>query len=147
MACAFSDGSVGLRIPLPLAIDQDGEWRKISVGHLWQELRQCLIIAADWSRGACNVTGPLLYTIGLGNIADTVLTLGAQERLHAHAIAVLLQPPQQRNRMRSWRTTGEWDLEQDVNDVIERELGGLARVLQARFYPALRDQIRQWSGG
>jgi hypothetical protein len=26
-------------------------------------------------------------------------------------------------------------------------LGGLARVLQARFYPALRDQIRQWSGG
>ena len=140
-ASAYSDGSVALRTE----IGSPGGPKRIDPAYLWSRFRHSLEVAARWPRDVCGVSGPLHFSVGLGNIADAVLELNKRQHFQAGVVGTLLGPPPRRNTQTLWVGSGEWEQGVDANDLIERAFESLARQLQCRFYAPLRGKIREWS--
>lgn len=133
-AMALASGDIGLRRSVTYETAAAGH-RQVDVEVVWRHFSRLLTAASTWTRGICGVAGPLHYVLALGNIPDTILVI--DERLvEAEAAPLARYVPQRLNQQPYWMTSGEWDEGQDVNDLIEPALAGLARQLQCRAFAA-----------
>lgn len=139
-ACAYDDGSVGLRRKASYQYHTlGGPPRQLELAPLWSDMRALLTAAERWCRHACRVEGPLRYQLSVGNLVDAVVTLPS---------GMIYEPtdrplfPVMPNRLPSWTAQGEWEQDETIDDLIERQLGSLARQLQCSFYRGKQAHIR-----
>jgi hypothetical protein len=104
-------------------------------------MRRHLAAAVRWPSEVCGVSGPLHYSIALGNLADIALDYDAHEHHPPNVVYDGYSPPPVRSVLPSWIEQGEWDPSESEDDLIERLVWSLARQLQARFSGTLWPQI------
>lgn len=137
-ACAFSDGSVGLRWSLsndsrsvggpPLRLDAVGTWRS---------LQQWI----TWPRTLCDYNGPLTFRLAIGNIDNMCMIVPTQ----GHSLLPDRTPIINRNPL--WRRQVQWEREESIDDVLEGMMESLARQLQVSNFrdnlPTIRSLVGQ----
>lgn len=118
--------------------------RQIGIVGLWKVLRRMLTTAERWPRNVCASGGTLLYAIALGNIAGAIPVLPPNESFR-HLTSLDRIPPTHVNRREAWWARGEWQLGEEVDDLIQRDLLLLARQLQCSWWEEMADEVRHWS--
>jgi len=139
-ACAYDDGSVGVRRGASYQYYMlGGPPRRLELASLWSDLRALLTEMERWCRQVCLVEGPLRYQLSVGNLVDAVVALPSGVIYESPDRPLFPVMP---NKVPYWTVRGEWEQDETVDDLIERQLGSLARLLQCPFYRSKQAVIR-----
>lgn len=128
-ACAYADGTIGLRALLHLGPPAP---QHLPLPGVWLRLREALLLAQRWPCDVCHYGGPLLCRVAITGLANVSIE-------HPAPWTIPIAMPTVRNRIMTWETDAEWDGGRTVDDLLEEILVSLARQLQ---YPSSLGLIR-----
>lgn len=132
-ACAYTDGTVGIRTLLHLGPPAP---EQLQLPGLWIRMRDTLQLAARWPRDVCRYGGPLLCRIAITGLRNVTVA-------HPHPWTTVIALPTSQNKLMTWWDEMEWDSGNDVNNVIDRSLASLSRQLQFPSYPRIREWVQE----
>lgn len=130
-ACAFEDGSIGVRKRVMHTREPALDIVGVSV-----VMSRVLEDAAAWPRTAMRYGGPLVCRMAMASVADL--------HIDVHRVAQWTQDvePGFENKQPAWHFDTEWNSSSTAADVVEQALATLTRQLQYPFYQTIKKGVR-----